>query len=57
MFLWDGRFRTDWQFSVVFHRGLVLGPLFFLIFINDLEYEVENWTVKFADDTDVFDEI
>ena len=43
----------DWWLAVS-HRGLVLGPLLFLIFINDLESQLLSQVLKFADDTKVF---
>ena len=36
-------------------QGSVLGPLFFLIFINDLPFIVEFLTKMFADDTTLID--
>jgi len=32
----------------------VLGPILFLIFINDLDCDVTNWILKFAADTKIF---
>ena len=32
-------------------QGLVLGPILFLIYINDLEDDISSKVLKFADDT------
>ena len=35
-------------------QGSVLGPILFLIYINDLEDDISSKELKFADDTKVF---
>ena len=32
----------------------MLGPILFLIYINDLDYGIRNWILKFADDIKMF---
>lgn len=31
-----------------------MGPILFLIFINDIDSDITNWILKFADDTKMF---
>ena len=35
-------------------QGSVLGPIFFLIYVNDLEDDISSKVLKFADDTKIF---
>ena len=46
--------QTGLLFLQVCHRGSVLGPLFFLIYINDLVENVSSDAKLFADDTSLF---
>ena len=38
-------------------QGSVLGPILFLIYINDLEDDISSKVLKFSDDTKIFRKI
>ena len=48
--------NSDWKnVTAGVPQGSVLGPLLFLLYINDLSYEIQNCNIRFfADDTCLF---
>jgi hypothetical protein len=47
----DGHLSTEFVFNISVIQGSILGPIFFLIYINDLYSASDLFKVMFADDT------
>ena len=52
-----GSFQTGNRFLSGVPLGSILGPILFLIYINDLDDDITSKVLKFADDTKVFRKI
>ena len=48
---------SNWKSFFWDLQGSVLGPILFLIYINDLDDDITSKVLKFADDTKVFRKI
>ena len=45
---------NGYRSKLVYHKGFILGPIFFLIYINDLSNDLVSREKPFADNTSLF---